>query len=176
MRFADKAKAINYKDNLKNTLKKFNWQVISLNENVLNFKAVACYKETELEKSGLDILKFFSETVNTICQLRDYAKNMDCLEKEYNKKILDVRHYIRDRKTKLNAIQMQRIGYFLQQLERERYECKSNRLIAETFLVDFKRLENIKYIDTIKSIKESEYKPEILTYELLDDIVGRKQK
>jgi hypothetical protein len=37
-------------------------------------------------------------------------------------------------------------------------------------------LENIKYIEVIKNIKESEYKPKILTYEMLDEKVGKKVK
>ena len=71
---------------------------------------------------------------------------------------------------------MQKIGYFLRQLERERYEHKSNRMIAEIFLSDLKRLENINYIEVVKNVKESEYVPEILTYEMLDEIVGRSKR
>lgn len=182
LQFTEEKKALNYMDNLKNTLKKFNWQVIKMEtESEIcgdcgKDEIFDAYIETELEKSGFDISKFFSDTIKTISQLRDYAKNMGCLESEYNKKILDVRHYIRDESIKLNAIQMQRMGYFLQQLERERYECKSNRMIAEIFLSDLKRLENINYIEVVKNVKESEYIPEILTYEILDEVVGRRCK
>ena len=49
-------------------------------------------------------------------------------------------------------------------------------MIAEIFLTDLKRLENTKYIEVVRNIKESEYKPEILTYEMLDSIVGKKRK
>ena len=101
---------------------------------------------------------------------------MGFLEQEYNKKILDIRHYKREINTKLSAIQLQRLEQFEIQLERERYECKSNRIIAEIFLSDLKRLENINYIDVVKNVKESEYKPEIFTYEFLDEIVGKKRK
>lgn len=180
--FSEEKKACNYKDNLKSTLRKFNWQVVKLEndseicENSEKDENSDTYIETELEKSGFDISEFFNNTIKTISQLRDYAKNMGYLEQEHNKKILDVRHYIRDEKTKLNAIQMQRIGYFLRQLERERYECKSNRMIAEIFLSDLKRLENINYVEVVKNVKESEYVPEILTYDLLDEIVGKTKK
>ena len=133
------------------------------------------YIETELEKAGFDISEFFNNAIQTISELGNYASNMNFLEQEYNKKILDVRHYKRDANTKLNAIQLQRLEQFEIQLERERYECKSNRKIAEIFLADLSRLENIKYIEIVKNIKESEYKPEILTYEMLDDIVGKKR-
>lgn len=179
--FSEEKKALNYKNNLKSTLRKFNWEVVKVdvdNEDVDTdiSDAFYTYTETELEKSGFDIFKFFSNTIKTISQLRDYAKNMGILEQGYNKKILDVRHYIRDESIKLNAIQMQRIGYFLQQLERERYECKSNRMIAEIFLSDLNNLENISCVEEIKSIKESKYNPKILTYEILDEIAGRRIK
>lgn len=178
--FSEEKKALNYMDNLKNTLKKFNWHVVNLEaesefcETSETVESQDTYIETELEKSNFDISKFFKETIATISQLRDYSKNMNFLEQEYNKKILDVRHYIRDENTKLNAVQMQRIGYFLQQLERERYECKSNRLIAEIFLSDLNNLENINYVEEIRSIKESKYNPKILTYEMLDEIAGKR--
>ncbi len=177
--FNEKQKAINYLNNLKATLRKFDWSIVAEEiddkKDISNIEDIE-YEETELEKSGFDISKFFSDTIKTISQLRDYAKNMGYIEQEYNKKILDTRHYIRDEKTKLNAIQMQRIGYFLQQLERERYESKSNRMIAEIFLADLKRMENINYIEVVKNVKESEYVPEILTYEMLDKIAGRRAK
>lgn len=49
-------------------------------------------------------------------------------------------------------------------------------MIAEIFLSDLKRLENINYIEVVKNVKESEYVPEILTYEMLDEISGRRNK
>lgn len=180
--FTDEKKAINYLENLKTTLRKFNWQIIKV-ENETEDVEQKCendgeytYEETQLEKSGFDISEFFNEAIETVSQLRDYANNMGYLEKEYNQKILDVRHYKRDANTKLSAVQLQRLEQFEIQLERERYECKSNRMIAEIFLTDLGRLENIKYLEVVKNIKESEYKPEILTYELLDEIVGRKKR
>ena len=180
--FSDEKKAINYLENLKATLRKFNWQIITAGDEAENIEENCgdvgeyTYVETELEKSGFDISKFFSEAIETVSQLRNYANNMGYLEKEYNQKILDVRHYKRDIKTKLSAVQLQRLEQFEIQLERERYECKSNRTIAEIFLNDLSRLENIKYLDVVKNVKESEYKPEILTYELLDEIVGKKKR
>ena len=159
------------KDNLKATLKRFDWEVIEINNS--RTEDPVTYKETELEKSGLDISQFFTNAVRTISQLRDYANNMRYLERDYNKKILDVRHYKRDINTKLNAIQLQRLEQFEIQLERERYECKSNRMIAEVFLSDLTRLENINYVEVVKNIKNSEYVPEIFSYEMLDGIVGK---
>ena len=180
--FADEKKATNYLENLKTTLKKFNWQIIKVEDETENIEKNCenigeyTYVETELEKSGFDISKFFNEAIETVSQLRDYANNMGYLEREYNQKILDVRHYKRDINTKLSAVQLQRLEQFEIQLERERYECKSNRTIAEIFLNDLSRLENTKYLEVVRNVKESEYKPEILTYELLDEIVGKKKK
>lgn len=179
LQFTEEKKALNYKDNLKSTLKKFNWQIMRIEDESDKCETTEdCneYVETELEESGFDISKFFIEAVKTVSQLRDYAKNMGFLEQEYNKKILDIRHYKRDINTKLSAIQLQRLEQFEIQLERERYECKSSRIIAEIFMSDLKRLENINYIDVVKNVKESEYKPEIFTYEFLDEIVGKKRK
>lgn len=182
LQFSEEKKALNYRDNLKNTLKKFDWQVVKIEDEIENVEQNCendgeyTYEETELEKSGFNISKFFNETIETVSQLRNYANNMGYLEKEYNQKILDVRHYKRDINTKLSAVQLQRLEQFEIQLERERYKCKSDRMIAEVFLNDLNRLENVKYLEVVKNIKESQYKPEILTYELLDDIVGRKQK
>lgn len=180
--FSDEKKASNYKDNLKTTLRKFNWQIVKVEDETENINTKTenigeyTYAETDLEKSEFNISKFFNDAIKTVSQLRDYANNMNFLEQEYNQKILDIRHYKRDINTKLSAVQLQRLEQFEIKLERERYECKSNRMIAEIFLTDLKRLENIKYIEVVRNIKESEYKPEILTYEMLDGIVGKKRK
>lgn len=178
--FSEEKKASNYRDNLKSTLRKFNWEIIRVEDEVMSTSDDSEgegyeYVETDLEKSGFDISEFFKNTVKTIAQLRSYANNMNFLEQEYNKKILDVRHYKRDIRTKLSAVQLQRLEQFEIQLERERYECKSNRIIAEIFLTDLNRLENINYIEVVTNVKESEYKPEIFTYEMLDEIVGKKR-
>lgn len=175
--FTEEKKATNYRDNLKSTLKKFNWQIVKMDDPTDDVKSAEYeYIETELEKNNVNISEFFNNAIETISQLKNYADNMGFLEQEYNKKILDVRHYKRDSRTKLSAVQLQRLEQFEIQLERERYECKSNRMIAEIFLTDLNRLENINYIEVVKNIKESEYKPEILTYEMLDEIVGKKKK
>lgn len=180
--FSDERKATNYLENLKTTLRKFNWQIVKIEDEDENIEQNCenigeyTYVETELEKSGFDISKFFNDAIETVSQLRNYANNMGYLEREYNQKILDVRHYKRDINTKLSAIQLQRLEQFEIQLERERYDCKSNRMIAEIFLNDLNRLENVRYLEIVRNVKESEYKPEILTYELLDEIVGKKKR
>lgn len=120
LHFSDGKKASNYKDNLKTTLKKFNWQIVKVDDDTINNDTEIentgeyIYVETPLEKSGFDISKFFN------------------------------------------------------------YECKSNRIIAQYFLNDLARLEDVQSMEVIKNIKESEYQPRVLTYELLDEIVGKR--
>lgn len=171
--FKDKKKAENFKENMKSTLKRFDWEVVTLGDEDKDGCETIEYIPTQLEMDNFNISEFFKNAIATISQLKQYADNMHCLECEYNKKIKDVRHYKRDIRTKLNAIQLQRLEQFEIQLERERYECKSNRMIAEIFLTDLNRVENINYIEVVRNIKESEYKPEIFTYEMLDEIVGK---
>lgn len=173
--FKDKQKAVNFKENLKSSLKKFSWDIVCMGEEKNDEDVCHSYQLTQLETDNVDIVSFFNSTIKTFSQLKQYSINMSYLEQEYNKKIKDVRHYKRDINTKLSAIQLQRLEQFEIQLERERYECKSNRMIAEIFLNDLNRLENVKYLEVVRNIKESEYKPEILTYELLDEIVGKKR-
>lgn len=180
--FSDEQKAINYLDNLKSTLRRFEWNIFEVNNEVEDDRQDCktdedyTYEETELEKSGFNISDFFNDAITILSQLKVYAGNMRYLEKEYDKKILDTRHYKRDKNTKLSAVQLQRLEQFEIQLERERYECKSNRIIAEIFLSDMSRLENVEYLDVVRNVKESEYKPKILTYELLDNVVGKQRK
>ncbi len=174
--FKDKKKAENFKENMKSTLKRFDWEVVALEDEREGDCEIIEYIPTQLEMENFNISDFFKKAIVTISQLKQYADNMHCLECDYNKKIKDIRHYKRDIRTKLNAIQLQRLEQFEIQIERERYECKSNRMIAEIFLMDLNRMENINYVEVVKNIKESEYKPEILTYEMLDEIVGKKKK
>lgn len=174
--FKDRQRAVNYKENLKNTLKRFSWEVIQVGDGKDdNNDETSDYAPTQLEENNFNISDFFNSAIKTFSQLKQYATNMGYLEQEYNKKIKDVRHYKRDIRTKLNAIQLQRLEQFEILLERERYECKSNRMIAEIFLTDLSRMENVNYIEVVKNVKESEYKPEIFTYEFLDEIVGKKR-
>ena len=174
--FKDKKKAENFKENMKSTLKRFDWEVVALEDEREGECETIEYIPTQLEMENFNISDFFKKAIITISQLKQYADNMHCLECDYNKKIKDIRHYKRDINTKLSAVQLQRLEQFEIQLERERYECKSNRTIAEIFLNDLSRLEDIKYLEVVRNVKESEYKPEILTYELLDEIVGKKKR
>ena len=59
--FADERKAANYLENLKTTLRKFNWQIVRIEDKEENVEQNCenlgeyIYEETQLEKSGFDI-------------------------------------------------------------------------------------------------------------------------
>lgn len=174
--FEEYSKAENYIKNIKATLRKFRWEVVEFKTGQPPTPPTPTFQETDLENDDFNISEFFCTAITTISQLRDYAKNMEQAEKEYNLKIQDVRHYKRDSRTKLNAIQLQRLEQYEIKLERERWECKSNGIIAKMFIEDFSRLEDRQWIKEIKAVKESEYKPKVLSYEVLDEIVGKVSK
>ena len=178
--FSEEKKAINFKENLKSTLKKFDWHIKKLDSNdekedcVNSLVSNEVANETELNTENFNVFEFFDSAIKTVVQLEKYASKMASLEEEYNKKIQDVRHYKRDIRTKLNAIQLQRLEQFEIKLERERYDCKSNKTIAEMFLFDLNRMKNPEYIERAKNVRESEYKPRILTFDMIDSIVGKR--
>lgn len=191
--FAEKQKALNYKENLKNTLRRFNWEVVELNDgqiknekvetlskNILNVEKETSNMSSKisdkLDMDNFNIYEFATSATLTLSKLKEYLDFSLKQEIEWTDKINDIRHYLRDNCGKLNAIQMQRVGYFLQKLEKERYDYKSNRLISELLLEDFNRMKNPGFVCKIKKIKESKYQPRIYSYELIDEISGRKGK
>ena len=175
-------KALNYISNIKSSLRKFNWKVIEkLNgEDKIMYQTDSIHNEytyvtTKLEKDNFNIIDFFSNTISTISQLSEYVKNMKVKESECDLKILDIRHYIRSDKHKLNCIQIQRIGYYLQSIERQRKGYKTNRLIAELFVKNLDRLENIDYIEKINQIATSQYRPRRLQDDDIERIINQKK-
>ncbi len=182
--FDKEQKAINFKNNLKSTLRRFNWEVIYVKdqseeqseakENFERIEADNAILES-LKRDEFDIAKFFIETVSTVSQLQKYSDRMREMVEECDLKILDIRHYKRDKDTKLNAVQLSRLEQFEIKVERERYKYKSNYRIADIFLADLTRLSNPNYIKVVKDVKNSKYKPRIMTFEALDDIVGKKR-
>ena len=84
--FSEEKKASNYRDNLKSTLRKFNWQIVKIEEDIETDRVeneecdTYTYVETQLEESGFNVSEFFNNAVTTISQLRDYANNMNFLE------------------------------------------------------------------------------------------------
>lgn len=49
--------------------------------------------------------------IDCVSDREKYIENMEYLIKEYDLKILDVRHFIRDEETKLGTVSMSRISY-----------------------------------------------------------------
>lgn len=130
--------------------------------------------ETTLENESFDIINFFKNTVAVLSELEVFVENMRYLESETDLEILDVRHFMRNEDNKLNVIQMQRLGYYLQQLERNRYKYKRDRIVAEVFLKDINRLSNKNYISVVDRITTSEYKPRRLNN--IEYIINLKKK
>lgn len=108
-------------------------------------------------------------------QLERFIFNMQSNEQIADMKILDIRHYIRDNEHRLNAIQMQRLGFYLQNLEKERYEYKSKRLIASMFVDNIDALKNAESIEKMYDVVRSKYKPRVLEDEDIDEIINRKK-
>ena len=113
--------------------------------------------------------------VKRMSQIDKFISNMLFQEETTDMKILDVRHYIRDNNHKLNAIQMQRLGYYLQQLEIERYDYKSRRLIASLFANNINALKDKNNITKMQDILTSQYRPKVLNDSDIDMIINKKK-
>lgn len=129
--------------------------------------------ETSLEKemsvNHVDIGNFFKMVIECVSDREAYIENMEYLIKEYDLKILDVRHFIRDEDTKLGTVAMSRISYLLQYYERQRAICKRNRNCAKIFQYHVERFKSKKYMKVIDTIMNSKYKYRRLSKSYLDD-------
>ena len=92
--------------------------------------------------------------------VRKFSKQKDkCIEKlqYYDGAILDIRHYIRDTNTKLNACQAAKVLYKLQQIERCRADVKREiariNLIQDTIDSTINNADNFEY---------APYKPRVI--------------
>ena len=92
--------------------------------------------------------------------VRKFSKQKDkCIEKlqYYDGVILDIRHYIRDENTRLNACQAAKILYKLQQIERSRADVKREiariNLIQDTIDSTINNADNFEY---------APYKPRVI--------------
>ncbi|MBR5308522.1 MAG: hypothetical protein IKU43_07110 [Clostridia bacterium] len=133
-------------------------------------------KTTILEADDFDICNFFDKVITVMSQLDRYIANMKDGEQLTDMKILDVRHYIRNNNHRLNAIQMQRLGYYLQELERKRYGYKSGRLIAEMFASNVEALKDKSCIDKMNDIVNSRYHPRVLEDSDIESIINKKKE
>lgn len=125
--------------------------------------------EKELSMNDIGIGNFFKMVIDCVSDREKYIENMEYLIKEYDLKILDVRHFIRDEETKLGTVSMSRISYLLQYYERQRAICKRNRNCAKLFQYHVERFKNRKYMKVIDKIVNSKYKYRRLSKEYLED-------
>ncbi len=185
--FKTELAAVNYIKCLPEMLRKYNWFVCNTDadedpgELFLEYpasvleKTARSVKATPMEDDEFDICTFFTEVVNVMSSIDKFIANMVGNEQRVDMKILDIRHYIRDNNHKLNAIQMQRLGYYLQELERERYEYKSKRIIASMFAHDIGALKDKTSIIKMNDVLNSKYRPKVLDDNDIEYIINKKK-
>lgn len=162
-------------------IKSYNWEVYDLDEGSEDCimpelkKFGNPTKSTDLEDEDFDICEFFTSIIGIMSQLDRFIANMASNEQIADMKILDVRHYIRDNNHRLSAIQMQRLGYYLQDLEKERYEYKAKRLIASMFANNIDALKDKNNIDKMNDVLTSKYRPKVLDDTDIEYIINKKK-
>jgi hypothetical protein len=114
--------------------------------------------KTPMEDDDFDLGEFLLKAVEVFSNLNKFAENMAYMEREMDLNINDLRHFERDDNTRLNAIQMQNLGYCRQEMERMRKRYKSNKILSSIFVNDINRVKNENYIKVIKRVIGSEYK------------------
>ena len=173
--------ADNFLRNIPNAVKGFNWIKCDLDERDDEYmmpevkKFGNPTKATSLEDENFDIFEFFTQAVQVMSQIDRFIANMVSNEQIVDMKILDVRHYIRDNNHRLSAIQMQRLGYYLQDLEKERYEYKSKRLIASMFASNIEALKDKNNINKMNDVVTSKYRPKVLDDTDIEYIINKKK-
>lgn len=181
--FKTRVAAANYENCLPDMFRRMNWKITEpVDESELydltDFelrKYGNTTKTTTLENEDFDICGFFTEVIEVMSQLERFVSNMIDAEQIADMKILDVRHYIRNESHKLNAIQMQRLGYYLQELEKERYAYKSKRLIATMFVGNVEALKDRNNISKMNDIMTSKYRPRVLDDTDIECIINKKK-
>ena len=173
--------ADNFLTCLPGEIKNYNWEVCDLDERNDDYmmpevkKFGNPTKTTSLEDENFDICEFFTHAVQVMSQIDRFIANMVSNEQIVDMKILDVRHYIRDNNHRLSAIQMQRLGYYLQDLEKERYDYKSKRLIASMFASNIDALKDKNNIDKMNDVVTSKYRPKVLDDTDIEYIINKKK-
>lgn len=114
-------------------------------------------------KNTEDALKL--DTVSELQFVKDNIRNKllqkknKCSEKlqYYDDMILDIRHYIRNDKTKLNACQAAKVLYKLQKIERCRVDVKRELQRIQQI---FQSIDDV--IKTANNFKYDDYKPRVI--------------
>ncbi len=179
--FKTKLAADNFLRCIPNVIKGYNWKICNLDErnDEIMMPEVKKFgnptKTTAIEDENFDIFEFFTTAVQVMSQIDRFIANMVSNEQIVDMKILDVRHYIRDNNHRLSAIQMQRLGYYLQDLEKERYDYKSKRLVASMFADNIEALTDKNNIDKMKDVVTSKYRPKVLDDTDIEYIINKKK-
>lgn len=131
--FSEEIKAEHYINNLGYPLKAEKWKVVGVHEKslqtIIGIRRGAPL--TELEKKSIDIIDILYDIIPIIAEVQEYSQAMNAEADKCSAIQQDILHYLRDENTKLNAVQMQRIGYFLQENARNRNYYKKRCLIAK---------------------------------------------
>lgn len=133
-------------------------------------------KPTYAEENIFDIGEFLKTAIVVFSELDTYVENLNYLETEKNLEILDIRHYLRHKDCRLDAVAAQKLFYFEQELERKRETIKKNRTIASLFTNKFERIKDKNYIGVIDNVQNSEYRYRRFSKEKIDDIIKKKKK
>lgn len=171
--FVTEARAINFINNLPNILTREKWQVFSTENSKDNL--IKEDSQAEIFSENFSIEDFLQKTIKCISNLRQFKTNMKERELQCNMEILDIRHYIRNRENKINCIQMQRLMYYLQDVERKREYYKKSRLAAGKVIENYDRLADKNFADDIQKLFHTKYKPRILTNYEIEKIINTKK-
>lgn len=92
------------------------------NDFVPELKIYQSSNDKKVNDKFVKSIQAFDEIINTYLnpEIEKYTKQL----REYDYMILDIRHWLRDKKTKLNACQGYQAMKKLQDIERKRVECK----------------------------------------------------
>lgn len=119
---------------------------------------------------NFDIKTFLQDILPVLSNLKEFYNSKIDQEDNINDMILDIRHYLRDNVGKINAIQMQRLGYYQQQLEREREIAKKSYTIAREILDEPEKLLKWNFTKMVNDVFQTPYKPRVLTYKMISEI------
>ena len=185
MEFKTSAAAKNYLKCIPDCIKGHIWTVVDLDNDL---EDIMPQEESEffpvrgsdrlitmMELENFDAYEFFSKVITVMAQIDAYIENMEYKQQTTEMKMLDVRHYMRNEDHKFNAVQMQRLGYYLQDLEKERYKYKSNKLIAAMVANNMDAMKNLNTIKKMNDILTSQYKPRILDDVDIEHIINKKK-
>jgi hypothetical protein len=133
-------------------------------------------QRTYIEDNIDDVPAMLREMIIFVSQMDNFIQNMKYTIREYDLKILDVRHFIRNNGTRLGVVHMAKVGYLWQDFERKRAKCKIAMNCCLVFQNHLERLKNENYINIIDEISGSEYRYRRLDEDAINTLIGRNIK